>query len=197
MTGPLVFQHGVATTAFEVAIGVWIAFELVMTVRQTVRLGRRPARDPSGWILGPCLGGAIVVAITLGRHGVLPWPGGGLWPVVVGLVMIAVGIALRAWSIATLGRFFQYRIEVQADHQVITDGPYRYVRHPSYSGIALVVLGIALASGSVLGFLAAAALAGVGLAVRIHAEEKQLTDALGDQYDRYAASRKRLIPGVW
>ena len=79
---------------------------------------------------------------------------------------------------------------------MINDGPYRYVRHPSYSGLALVVLRIALASGSVLGFLVAAMLTGIGLAVRIHAEEKQLTDALGEQYKRYASARKRLIPGV-
>lgn len=60
-----------------------------------------------------------------------------------------------------------------------------------------VVLGIAMASGSVVGFLVAAVLTVVGLGVRIHAEEKQLTEALGEQYERYAASRKRLIPGVW
>ena len=197
MTEPLVFQHGVATKAFDLALGVWVAFEIVMSVRQAVRLGRRPARDPSGWILGPCMFGSVFAAINLGRHEVWLWPGGRLWPVIVGLVMIAAGIALRAWSIATLGRFFQYRIQVQSEHRVITHGPYRYVRHPSYSGLALVILGIAVASGSTLGFLVAAVLTGIGLAVRIHAEEKQLTDALGEQYERYASARKRLIPGVW
>jgi len=111
--------------------------------------------------------------------------------------LIAGGIGLRAWSIATLGRFFQYRIEVQAGHRVITDGPYRCVRHPSYSGLALVLAGIALATGDVLSLVAVAILGGAGLAVRIRAEERQLTEALGAQYERFAAQRKRLVPRIW
>ena len=96
----------------------------------------------------------------------------------------------------TLGRFFQYRIEVQPDHHVVTGGPYRYVRHPSYTGVALVVLGIALAAGAVLSLVVTFVLSSVGLIVRIRAEERQLTDALGVQYQRFAAKRKRLIPGL-
>ena len=125
------------------------------------------------------------------------WPGGRAWPVVGGLALIALGIGLRAWSIATLGRFFQYRIEVQAGHRLVTGGPYRYVRHPSYSGIALVLAGIALAMGDVRSLAAVAVLGGAGLALRIRAEERQLTEALGPEYERFAAQRKRLVPGVW
>ena len=82
------------------------------------------------------------------------------------------GIGLRAWSIATLGRFFQYWIKIQPGHRVVTGGPYRYVRHPSYTGIALVLAGIALACDDVWGLLAVAVLGGLGLAVRIRAEER-------------------------
>ena len=110
---------------------------------------------------------------------------------------MAAGIGLRAWSIVTLGRFFQYRIKVQPGHRVVTGGPYRYVRHPSYTGIAMVLAGIALASGDVWSLLAVTALGGAGLAVRIRAEERQLTQALGAEYERFAAGRKRLVPGVW
>jgi protein-S-isoprenylcysteine O-methyltransferase Ste14 len=117
--------------------------------------------------------------------------------VVAGLVLIVAGIGLRAWSIATLGRFFQYQIKVQPGHRVVTGGPYRYVRHPSYTGIALVLTGIALACDDVLSLVAVAILGGVGLAVRIRAEERQLTQALGTDYERFAAERKRLVPGVW
>ena len=111
--------------------------------------------------------------------------------------MIAAGIGLRGWSIATLGRFFQYQIRVQPGHRVVTDGPYRYVRHPSYTGIALVLAGIALACDDVWSLVAVAVLGGSGLAVRIRAEERQLTRALGAEYEHFAAGRKRLVPGVW
>ena len=80
---------------------------------------------------------------------------------------------------------------------MVASGPYRFVRHPSYTGIAMVLAGIALASGDVWSLLAVAALGGAGLAVRIRAEERQLTQALGTDYERFAAGRKRLVPGVW
>ena len=86
---------------------------------------------------------------------------------------------------------------MQPGHRVVSDGPYRYVRHPSYSGIALVLIGIALATGDVLSVIVVAVLGSIGLTVRIRAEERQLTDALGAQYERFAAQRKRLVPGVW
>jgi protein-S-isoprenylcysteine O-methyltransferase Ste14 len=127
----------------------------------------------------------------------LPWPGGLVWPVVAGIVLIAAGIGLRAWAIAILGRFFQYRIKIQPGHRVVTAGPYRYVRHPSSGGIALVLVGIALACDDVWSLVAVAGFGGAGLAARIRAEERQLTLALGAEYEDFAAGRKRLVPGVW
>lgn len=197
MSQPLVFQHGTAATAFEVAVVGWLAFETAMAVRQRLRVGRLPARDPSGLVLSVCIGGSIFAAVRLGRSGPLQWPGPRAWPVVAGIALIALGVGLRAWSIATLGRFFQYHIEVQAEHRVVTDGPYRYVRHPSYTGMALVLAGIAVGTGDVLSLPVVAVLGGAGLAVRIRAEERQLTNALGADYERFAARRKRLVPGVW
>lgn len=197
MTEPLAFRHGAPTAVFAAALGAWLVFEFVMRVRQRLRLAGRDSRDPSGLVLGGCIAASIYLAIRLGRDGPAMWPGGAVWPFVVGILLIAAGVALRAWSIATLGRFFQYQIQIQAEHRVVEGGPYRYVRHPSYTGIALVLLGIALASGDVVSLAAVAALGGIGLAVRIRAEERQLTDALGAQYERFAARRKRLVPGVW
>jgi len=194
---PLVFQHGVAATAFTVMLGAWVAFEVIMTIRQRWLVGGRPPHDSSGYVVWVSLTGSVIAAVSIGRADPLPWPGGRVWPAVAGLALIFVGIGLRAWSIATLGRFFQYRIEVQPGHRVVSDGPYRYVRHPSYGGIALVLIGIALATGDVLSVIVVAVLGSIGLTVRIRAEERQLTDALGAQYERFAAQRKRLVPGVW
>jgi protein-S-isoprenylcysteine O-methyltransferase Ste14 len=194
---PLVFQHGAAGTVFTVTVVVWAAFEFVMRVRQRF-LSRGPATvDRSAFILLPAMAGCVVLAEVLGRHGGLPWPGGLVWPFAAGMVLIGAGLGLRVWSIITLGRFFQYFIKVQPGHRVVTSGPYRFVRHPSYTGIALVLAGIALACDDVWGLLAVAVLGGLGLAVRIRAEERQLTDSLGEEYQRYAASHKRLVPGVW
>jgi protein-S-isoprenylcysteine O-methyltransferase Ste14 len=194
---PLVFQNDAATIVFSIAIAVWVLFEYLMRMRQRSLLRGRAARDPSGVILAACLTASVVASIQLGQHGPLLWPGGRLWPLVVGLVLLAAGVGLRAWSIAVLGRFFQYRIEVQPEHQVVTGGPYRHVRHPSYTGVALVVIGISLAAGDLVGLAAALLLSAAGLAVRIRAEERQLIDALGPEYEEFAAYRKRLVPGLF
>jgi protein-S-isoprenylcysteine O-methyltransferase Ste14 len=194
---PLVFRHGAAEVAFGVLLLTWAVFETVMRGLQALRAKGPNPRDPSYYVLIPALLAAIVAAEVLGRRGRLPWPDGLAWPVVAGLALMVAGISLRAWSIVTLGRFFQYQIKVQPGHQVVTSGPYRFVRHPSYTGIAMVLAGIALASGDVWSLLAVAVLGGTGLAVRIRAEERQLNQALGAEYERFAASRKRLVPGVW
>ena len=194
---PLIFRHGPAATAFTVAVAAWLVFELVMRARQRRQAGRPAAADPTFLVLIACLVAAVIAAEVLGREGRLPWPGGLAWPAVAGIAMITAGIGLRAWSIATLGRFFQYQITIQPGHQVVTSGPYRHLRHPAYTAIAVILAGIALACDNVWSLAAAAALGGTGLAVRIRAEERQLTQALGAEYQHYAADRKRLMPGVW
>ena len=197
MTEPLVFQHGAAQTAFIVATATWLVFEAVMRVMQRLRAKGPAPSDPTYFVLVACLAAAFVAAEILGRRGRLPWPGGAVWPVVAGVTLIAIGVGLRVWSIAVLGRFFQYQINVQPGHRVVTGGPYRFVRHPSYTGIALVLAGIALACDDIWSLVAVAVLGGAGLVVRIRAEERQLTRELGADYERFAAGRKRLVPGVW
>jgi protein-S-isoprenylcysteine O-methyltransferase Ste14 len=193
---PLFFQPGFVAVAFDIAVGAWAAFELAMTIRQRRLVPDSQARDRTASAMLACSVGSVAAAALLGSAGLLPFPGGGVWPAVLGLALVAAGLWLRAWSIAVLGKYFQYRIEVQAEHRVVTDGPYRYVRHPSYTAMMLVLVGIALTSGDALSLVAVAIIGGAGLAVRIRAEERQLTEALGPEYEHFAAQRKRLVPGV-
>jgi len=193
----LIFRQGPAAAAFTAPVAAWLVFEVVMRVRQRRQASGPAATDPTYFVLVACLVAAVIAAEVLGRRGGLRWPEGLTWPAVAGITLIAAGTGLRAWSIATLGRFFQYQIKVQPGHRVVTGGPYRYVRHPAYSAIALILAGIALACDDIWSLAAAAALGGTGLAVRIRAEERQLTQALGADYQHFAVDRKRLMPGVW
>ena len=197
MTQPLVFTSGVASDAFFGVSGAWWAFEAVMNLRQRLRAGRSLSRDPTYVLVYVCIVASVAASLVLGRRGGLLWPGGRIWPVVAGLIMIVACISLRAWSIITLGRFFQYAIRVQSGHMVVTSGPYRFVRHPSYTGVMLGVAGFALASGDVWSLVAAAGLTAAALTVRIRVEERQLREALGQDYDEFAARHKRFIPGVF
>lgn len=200
MAKPLIFTPGAARVAFYAVALAWLVFEAVMRTVQRLRAGHRTPlslQDPSSAVIGSALAGSVILSQVLGRHGALLWPGGRLWPVIAGIVLIVLGAGIRAWAIASLGRFFQYQIEIQSGHHVVTSGPYRLVRHPSYTGITLAIIGFALGCGDVYGLLATVVLAAVGLTARIRAEERQLAEALGREYQDFAGHRKRLIPGVW
>ncbi len=111
--------------------------------------------------------------------------------------MAWTGIALRAWSILVLGGSFRRVVTVESGQRVVRDGPYAFVRHPSYTGVLLAWTGIGLATDNVLAFLALAVVPAIGYVVRIQAEEVALERGLGEEYREYARTRARLVPGVW
>ena len=114
-----------------------------------------------------------------------------------GVLMFCAGLVLRWYSIFYLGKYFTVNVAVSDDHRVIDSGPYRIVRHPSYSGALLEFLGFGLCLQNV------AALAVIMIPVtcaflyRIGVEEAVLLSALGENYDRYMRHTKRLIPGIY
>jgi protein-S-isoprenylcysteine O-methyltransferase Ste14 len=114
-----------------------------------------------------------------------------------GVASLLGGLVLRGWSIKTLGDYFTGAVMVSSDQPVITAGPYRVLRHPSYTGFLLACTGVGLASAN---GVALAVMVLLPLAVffwRIHAEETALLAALGDRYRVYAGQHKRLVPFVW
>jgi protein-S-isoprenylcysteine O-methyltransferase Ste14 len=115
----------------------------------------------------------------------------------MGLVLMALGVFVRQWSILTLGRFFTADVRVSARQPVIDSGPYRWVRHPSYTGLIIFSIGFALALTNFISLAILAVVPTIGLIARIHFEERALVASLGEPYSRYAATHKRLIPGVW
>ena len=122
----------------------------------------------------------------------------GRWPLVVaGVVLMWLGIVLRQWAVLTLGRFFTVDVRITADQTVVDTGPFAWVRHPSYTGLLLTLIGFALALGNWLALIVAIVLPLIGTVARIRVEERALLDGLGEPYRRYAADRSRLIPHVW
>jgi protein-S-isoprenylcysteine O-methyltransferase len=112
------------------------------------------------------------------------------------IAVFAIGLLLRWGSIIYLGRFFTIDVNVAADHKVIDSGPYRFVRHPSYSGLMLIWLGIGISTGNLLALLVIM-LPGIGLLHRIRIEESVLAESLGNRYREYMQKTKRLIPFVY
>ncbi|HMG05340.1 MAG TPA: isoprenylcysteine carboxylmethyltransferase family protein, partial [Chthoniobacterales bacterium] len=104
---------------------------------------------------------------------------------------------VRWYSIVHLGRFFTVDVAIAADHQLIDTGPYRYVRHPSYTGALLAFIGFAMALRNWASVLIISLPIAFAFLYRINVEERALIQALGERYRAYIKRTKRLIPFVY
>ncbi len=115
----------------------------------------------------------------------------------VGFGLMLAGVVLRGWSFKALGDYFTFTVMVSDDQQVVSAGPYRLLRHPSYAAIQLICVGVGLASANWVGLAFVTLVPLALLLYRIRIEERALLSALGDRYRDYAVGRKRLVPLVW
>ena len=149
---------------------------------------------PLVWIL--ISGGCLVGFLLAPRVFVFRWPES-LAIVLLADMLLLAGIILRIWAIVHLGKLFTVDVGIQQGHRVVQDGPYRFVRHPSYSGSMIALTGMACLTFNWLGFLVIIVSSLIAYSIRISAEEKMLFLNLGEDYRRYAARTKRLIPGIY
>ncbi|MHB8571343.1 MAG: methyltransferase family protein [Candidatus Dormibacteria bacterium] len=115
----------------------------------------------------------------------------------LGSIMILAGVAFRVWSVRVLGAFFTTNVMIHEGQRVVREGPYRFLRHPSYAGSLFSVLGCGIAINNWPSLALMLVLTSAGLLWRIRVEEGALRQALGTAYTDYARQTKRLIPGVW
>jgi len=114
-----------------------------------------------------------------------------------GIVVMFSGFFLRHWSISILGNYFRTTIELEKGQKVIQNGPYKYIRHPAYSGIILFFIGYGLTASNWLSIIIAVILPTISLLYRIRIEEVALENGLGIEYKNYQEKTKKIIPGIW
>jgi protein-S-isoprenylcysteine O-methyltransferase len=180
-------------TAYAI-VAAWLLAEFVLYIRRSGNT--RDARDWTFPVLVVAQVVAIDLAFILARHNDATI-GGGVALLVAGAVVGAAGLTLRVWSILTLGRFFNFTVVIQEGHHVVSNGPYRLLRHPSYTGMLLTRLGIGLALGTWASLAAILLIPMPAMVIRIMVEERALKKALGAEYEEYAARTSRLIPTIW
>jgi protein-S-isoprenylcysteine O-methyltransferase Ste14 len=193
----------VARTLYQLVIYLWLAsevFHALGVVARAIREKRGFSGVGQDRLSGPALVVGILLAVAVGYRAARYVPQAAITvfqPEIfaVGLGLALAGIVLRAYAIVRLGRFFNTRVTVVADQVVIDTGPYRLVRHPSYSGALLTLFGILLCSTNWF-TLACFLLAAPGFAYRIAVEERALVNGLGQPYRDYMGRTKRLIPYV-
>jgi protein-S-isoprenylcysteine O-methyltransferase Ste14 len=112
-----------------------------------------------------------------------------------GIALMLGGEVFRLYAIRSLGRYFTLVVVLHPGQQLVESGPYRLIRHPSYTGSLVTVLGICLAMTnwlSLLGMIPAS----LGYAYRIRIEERALVEGLGEEYRAYMRRTKRIIPYI-
>jgi protein-S-isoprenylcysteine O-methyltransferase Ste14 len=113
----------------------------------------------------------------------------------LGFILIFAGILIREWSIWVLGKYFTVRVQVSDKAKLVTQGPYKYIRHPSYTGGFLTFVGIPLAIGIWTGALIAIIVSMIAYQYRIDIEEEALQEAFGSEYEEYKKRTWKLFPG--
>jgi protein-S-isoprenylcysteine O-methyltransferase Ste14 len=180
----------------DLTLGGWVLLELGLRVRDLARHRGGSAQDRATRILiGVTLGAALALAsVATSRAPSLRIPGPHR---AVALIVMWLGLAIRVWAIGALGSAFRTTVEVDPGQTLVSNGPYVWVRHPSYTGLLLIVSGFGLAGGNWLAVVICVLVPLPALLRRVQVEEAELNRVLGDPYRAYQARTKRLIPGVW
>ncbi len=166
----------------------------------------RSQRDPAARqvdrgsfvVMSIVTGGGVVVACVLAAF----WASAAIprfraQVTIAGIVVILLGAALRWWAIFTLGRYFTFDVAVRSTQSVVQSGPYRFVRHPSYTAILIMLLGVGMALTNWASLVAMLAGGLIGLLYRVNVEEHALVEALGQPYRDYMRHTKRFIPFMY
>jgi len=186
-------QETWARLVFEISVAAFAVGEF----SQAVKWRRGASRtDLRGEVVFRIFFAGILMlplAQTLAPEAILD----GAWVFGLGTVIGWLGLMLRWWSFATLGKYFTTVVKTSADQVVVGRGPYRVLRHPSYTGLLAAFIGCGLMLGNWVGTAASFLLILVGLIYRLLREEHAMIDSFGDAYLDFARDRARLVPFVW
>ncbi|HEY1770665.1 MAG TPA: isoprenylcysteine carboxylmethyltransferase family protein [Chthoniobacterales bacterium] len=116
---------------------------------------------------------------------------------IIGLIIFAIGLVIRWGSIMYLGRFFTVNVAIARDHELITTGPYRFVRHPSYTGTFFIFLGFGLCLLNIWAMIALLLPVWAVFLWRMQVEEIALRGAFGERYRTYAERTWRVLPPLY
>lgn len=192
------FETTLFQEVFQIIFIIYIMSEIFiwsLTSRQNSKNSEKKKGDK-----GSCLllvsGSMVIIFLNLvcRKNDLFTLPSLMFW---IGSVFIIAGIILRVYSVLTLGKFFAVSVQVSLEQKIIQTGPYKYIRHPAYSGSILSLLGIAGAFRSLIGIVGTLTIIAVIYGYRIKIEEKVLESNFKTSYQEYKEHTKRIIPYIW
>ncbi|MGH6665472.1 MAG: methyltransferase family protein [Pseudolabrys sp.] len=173
---------------------LWIVYWIVSAFR--TKKDERRESEPSRWLhWGLIIAGIFVLSFAqnlpaeLNKRLIAERE----WVYWLSAIMVAAGLAFTCWARAMLGANWSAAVVVKQDHELIRSGPYRYVRHPIYTGLLIALFGTALETGAWRGIIGFALIA-IAVAYKYRAEEAFMIQKFGDAYVRYRAEVPALFP---
>jgi protein-S-isoprenylcysteine O-methyltransferase Ste14 len=179
-------------------LGLWVISEILLSLRRRAEKASRRKGSP-----GSVVWAWLVIVVSIGAANVAmfifpqPLPGSASVYTAVAAILILAGIGFRWWAILTLGRFFSVDIALQDQHRVVEEGPYRFIRHPAYTGLLIILLGVGIAFRDWLSLILVMVPVTAFFLYRIAIEEGALSEELGPAYLEYRKRTKRLLPGIF
>ena len=176
---------------------VYLISELLLTVTRRSRSRSGTKQDRSTlrllWVI---IMASVAAGTYAARWTAAALPHGRMFAF-VGVLLFVAGLLLRWWAIVTLGRFFTVDVTIEKDHELVERGPFRVVRHPSYTGVLLAFVGFALSLRNWAAMLVMLLPIFAAFIHRMNVEEDALSRALGSRYADYMRRTKRLMPFVY
>jgi protein-S-isoprenylcysteine O-methyltransferase Ste14 len=198
---PLIYTNTAAASIFMVACLIWLIPEMIGMFQQKAKVSRQAVlvQDRGSLVL---LIGMQWAGLALNFFFAWLFPAAAiLWQrkalFVLGVIFILLGVALRWYAIGQLRGYFTRDVAVSADQPVVQHGPYRWIRHPAYSGTFLTMLGVGLATTNIASLISLLLGVFLGHSYRVMIEERALAQTIGQPYIEYMRHTKRFIPRVF
>ena len=159
------------------------------------QLGEKQNGDKGSYLL-IVTGSVSIIVLNLFCRKHLPF----ILPILffwIGVFFIIIGVFLRAYSVWTLRNFFTLSVKVNSRQEIIQVGPYKYLRHPAYSGSILSLIGIAISFRSFVGIIGTLIIITIVYGYRITIEEKILEKNFKGTYSEYKNKTNKIIPFIW
>jgi protein-S-isoprenylcysteine O-methyltransferase Ste14 len=185
--------HLISVYAFEIG---WIIFGAIFICRKKWSRDKTRKSDRAS-IIGIFVQTLSLFAVWMRprQHQTTTLPLG-FWFQFLSTIIVIVLVVVSLWTMASalsvLGKQWSLQARVLENHKLVREGPYRFVRHPIYTGMLGMILAAGLAWSHWIGLLIALALFAIGTAIRVRSEEKLLREQFGAAFDDY----KRSVPAV-
>lgn len=179
-----------------ISAALWFWFETYWTMKAKGAAATKSAESPKSRAVHTRLFMAAILLYFLGVPGLNGnWLPVARWVSPAGVAISAFGLWFAIWARKTLGKHWSGELTVKEGHEIVKSGPYRFIRHPIYTGILCMGLGTAVTSNAWHGLLGFAVMS-FAYARKIRMEERWLVDAFGEPYAEYKKSTWALVPGI-